>query len=141
MLNLSDALFGCSFIINTLDKRKLAINIPESYIIQPDSVKVIEREGMPIHGSTFNHLKLYIKSEVRFPKKDVLNDEFKRLFTSIIKQEIILSDVNKDELFEVSIVNNKKLQSEKKKESYRESDDENYINEDDDGQQAQCVPQ
>ena len=141
MLNLSDALFGCSFIINTLDKRKLAINIPESYIIQPDSVKVIEREGMPIHGSTFNHLKLYIKSEVRFPKKDVLNDEFKRLFTSIIKQEIILSDVNKDELFEVSIVNNKKLQSEKKKETYRESDDENYINEDDDGQQAQCVPQ
>lgn len=64
-IKLSEALCGCSFILNHLDGRKLKININE--VITPDTVKDIKHEGMPILDSSEKG-KLYIKFDIIFPK-------------------------------------------------------------------------
>merc|ERR1712224_597189 len=52
-ITLQEALCGCKFVINHLDGRDVICSTKAGDVIEPDSFKVIEGEGMPMHGNPF----------------------------------------------------------------------------------------
>lgn len=68
-ITLKDALCGCSFVVEHLDGRKLLISTDPGATIAADSKKMVEGEGMPMHGNPFVKGNLVITFEVEFPKK------------------------------------------------------------------------
>ncbi|KAH0787806.1 dnaJ subfamily A member 2 [Histomonas meleagridis] len=76
-ITLSEALLGAKFVINHLDGRKVIVETTPGQIIIPDSVKVIDREGMPIRGNQFEKGRLFIKFEVEFPKPNQITPELR----------------------------------------------------------------
>jgi DnaJ family protein A protein 2 len=66
-LSLKDALCGCSFTVTHMDDRVLHVTIPPGTCIAADSLKMIEGEGMPMHGNPFVKGNLIIQFDVEFP--------------------------------------------------------------------------
>ena len=67
-ITLKDALLGFTRTFTHLDGRKVTID-QSSVITQPESVKKIIGEGMPIHEMGSDHGNLYVKFHVNLPKK------------------------------------------------------------------------
>ena len=67
-ISLKDALCGCSFIVEHMDGRKLLISTDPGEPISAGEAKMVEGEGMPMHGNPFVKGNLIIKFEVEFPK-------------------------------------------------------------------------
>jgi len=80
-ISLYEALTGCSFIIEHLDERKLNVTTYPGEIIQPNSVKQINKKGMPFYKDAMSHGNLYVEFEIEFPKKGELKnvDELKKI--------------------------------------------------------------
>ena len=74
-ITLSEALVGCKFAFDHLDGRKIVVSTEQNQVIIPDSVKIIQREGMPKRGNQFDKGDLYIKFEIEFPKSSQLTGE------------------------------------------------------------------
>lgn len=68
-ISLKDALCGCSFVVEHLDGRKLLVSTDPGAPIAADAKKMIEGEGMPMHGNPFVKGNLVISFSVEFPKK------------------------------------------------------------------------
>jgi DnaJ family protein A protein 2 len=66
-VTLKEALCGTSFVVKHLDGREIACTTAAGDIIEPDSFKVIEGEGMPMHENPFVKGKLVIQFVVKFP--------------------------------------------------------------------------
>merc|ERR1712167_177503 len=66
-VTLSEALCGTTFVIEHLDGRKLAISTAPGEMVTPETVKMVEGEGMPTHGNPFQRGNLVIKFKVEFP--------------------------------------------------------------------------
>lgn len=66
-ISLTECLCGFTRVIKHLDGRELVIKVPAGQIIKPDQVKVIQGEGMPLHGSPFTKGKLFVVFKVQFP--------------------------------------------------------------------------
>jgi len=73
-IDLLTALAGGKFAINHLDGRELIVTIIPGEVIKPDDLKMIEKEGMPIHRH-HNHGNLYIRFEIEFPKPNFCSEE------------------------------------------------------------------
>ena len=67
-LELSEALCGFTRTITHLDGRVLKIDSRPGSVVEPDSVKLIQGEGMPHHGNPFTKGRLFIHFRVKFPK-------------------------------------------------------------------------
>ena len=67
-ITLTEALCGTSFHIKHLDGRYLNISTKTNTIIEPDSIKVIKGEGMPLQKNPFNKGNLVIYFSIQFPK-------------------------------------------------------------------------
>jgi len=72
-VTLMDALGGTSFTINHLDDRILVCKTEEGDIIKPGDVRMIPKEGMPIHKRPYEKGNLYVKFEIVFPEPGAFN--------------------------------------------------------------------
>jgi DnaJ family protein A protein 2 len=66
-LELSEALCGFTKTITHLDGRVLRIDSPPGKVITPNSIHMINGEGMPYHGNPFTKGRLFIQFLVKFP--------------------------------------------------------------------------
>jgi DnaJ family protein A protein 2 len=66
-LELTESLCGFTKTITHLDGRVLRIDSPPGKIIAPDSVHMINGEGMPYHGNPFTKGRLFALFRVKFP--------------------------------------------------------------------------
>eukprot|EP01132_Coremiostelium_polycephalum_P007790 gene7790-9589_t len=66
-IKILDSIAGCSFIVNTLDGRKLWINHKKGDIIKTGDIRVAEGEGMPIQGREGKKGNLNIEFDVEYP--------------------------------------------------------------------------
>jgi len=66
-LELSEALCGFTKTIVHMDGRVLRIDSPAGRVVKPDSVHMIEGEGMPYHGNPFTKGRLFVIFRVNFP--------------------------------------------------------------------------
>ena len=67
-IKLSESLCGFVRTITHLDGRVLSIESKPGEIVKPESVKAIQGEGMPFHGSPFTKGRLFIHFRVEFPR-------------------------------------------------------------------------
>jgi len=67
-ITLIEALGGTTFTINHLDDRILLVKTDEGDVIKPGDLRVIPKEGMPIHKRPYEKGNLYIKFDVEFPE-------------------------------------------------------------------------
>jgi len=66
-LTLSESLCGFTRTITHMDGRVLRIDSKPGSVVKPDSVKMIQGEGMPYHGNPFTKGRLFIHFKVDFP--------------------------------------------------------------------------
>mmetsp|Transcript_12094 Transcript_12094/g.19684 ORF Transcript_12094/g.19684 Transcript_12094/m.19684 type:complete len:428 (-) Transcript_12094:397-1680(-) len=66
-LELTESLCGFTKTITHLDGRVLRIDSPAGKVIAPDSVHMINGEGMPYHGNPFTKGRLFALFRVKFP--------------------------------------------------------------------------
>lgn len=145
-ITLSEALLGTTFVVNHLDGRKIVVSTPKNSVIVPDSVKVIEREGMPQRGNQFEKGKLFIKFKVIFPKSEELNqsfiDQLKKCLP--LPDETKGIDMNAENVFSVEMKDSNISQFQNSQSSYHSNRDEAYSTYSDDEEQrgtsAQCNP-
>lgn len=98
-ITLSDALCGLETVVETLDGRKLLVKNSFRGTIKPSSVRVVEREGMPVareahnpyqpHANT-SYGNLYIKFNVVFPELLTFDvcDQIKKLMPQAAEHNI-----------------------------------------------------
>eukprot|EP01006_Ploeotia_vitrea_P020387 TRINITY_DN52659_c0_g1_i1.p1 TRINITY_DN52659_c0_g1~~TRINITY_DN52659_c0_g1_i1.p1 ORF type:complete len:422 (+),score=34.17 TRINITY_DN52659_c0_g1_i1:171-1436(+) len=67
-ISLTECLCGFTKTITHLDGRVLVVKVDPGTITKPDQVKVIQGEGMPLHGSPFTKGKLFVLFKVKFPE-------------------------------------------------------------------------
>ncbi|KAF4768544.1 hypothetical protein HAV15_002650 [Penicillium sp. str.  len=72
-IDLLTALAGGAIHIEHLDDRWMTVNIAPGEVIVPDAIKVIHGQGMPSFRH-HDHGNLYIKFDVKFPKKEELQN-------------------------------------------------------------------
>lgn len=72
-LTLSEALCGFTRTIKHLDDRTLKIATVPGEVVKPDSVRVVQGEGMPRHGNPFVKGRLFILFKVDFPTSHTLD--------------------------------------------------------------------
>lgn len=89
-LSLADALCGFKRTIEHLDGRKL--DIIEDRCINPETIKVIRQEGMPLKSSNILRGNLIVKFEIEFPES--LSLENKRTIYSCLTNGKSLDDVD-----------------------------------------------
>uniref|UniRef100_A0A0R3RWE5 DnaJ subfamily A member 2 n=1 Tax=Elaeophora elaphi TaxID=1147741 RepID=A0A0R3RWE5_9BILA len=74
-ISLNDALCGCQFVIKHLDGRELIVTTRPNDILEPDCIRGIRNEGMPIADSPGAGGVLFIKFKIEFPEDNFLKDE------------------------------------------------------------------
>jgi len=81
---LYEALTGCVFQLVHLDGKKIDISTKPAEIINPGTVKQLNRKGMPFHKDAMSYGNLYIQFEIEFPKKgDMKNiEDLKKILPS-----------------------------------------------------------
>lgn len=66
-LSLTEALCGFCFTFTHLDQRVIKCESRPGEIIKPEDIRVVQGEGMPVHGSPFTKGRLFIIFKVEFP--------------------------------------------------------------------------
>ena len=66
-ISLAEALCGFTRNITQLDGRVLRVTVPGGIVTEPNAVKIVRNEGMPIRGSLTDHGSLFIHFNVDFP--------------------------------------------------------------------------
>ncbi|KAK8898564.1 hypothetical protein M9Y10_000856 [Tritrichomonas musculus] len=147
---LSEALFGARFPIKHLDGRTLVVETNTKEVIEPFSVQMVEKEGMPIKGDTFNKGNLYIEYTVVFPKHDQLTHEFRHALCKVIPHKDMAKgiDLNAEDVTKVTPVpaniedfqNTKRTKGDRRQEAYRSDDYDNEYGEEEGGEGVGCQP-
>lgn len=128
-ISLADALTEYNFIIKHLDNRKIKI-CSEKGITKPNSIKMIENEGMPEYKNPFNKGKLLIKINVKFPETIPLkyHDNLMKILKKDVSKELESKNID-DTLFLKNFDYEKYKKEQKDKESDEDEDNE-YIEHD-----------
>jgi DnaJ family protein A protein 2 len=92
-------------VINHLDGRKLMVSGAPGEVIAPESLKVIENEGMPIRGDASRRGKLFLKFSVEFPTPEQLTPGLKTVFAKVLglPDEGIGLDENDEDVYPVGM--------------------------------------
>ena len=73
-LSLTEALVGYCFLFTHLDGRVIKCeNAKQGEVVKPGDIRMIQEEGMPIHGSPFTKGRLFIVFKVAFPASGTFN--------------------------------------------------------------------
>lgn len=144
-ITLTEALIGTKFPITHLDGRIVVVTTNPGEIIEPNAVKVIQREGMPIKGNQFEKGRLFIKFQVEFPKANSLTPELKAAIAESLPIEDHCKgiDMNDDNVYPVTMKDSdiKTYESAQAHRSRRnEAYNDNSDDDDETHQQASCQP-
>lgn len=71
-ISLVEALLGFQIAIKHLDDRVVLIKSPPQHVVAPDSVIVVEGEGMPQQHNPNAHGDLYVKIAIQFPTAEFI---------------------------------------------------------------------
>lgn len=135
-ISLKDALCGCSFIIEHMDGRQLLVTTEPGQPISAGATKMIEGEGMPMHGNPFVKGNLVIKFDVEFPTS-IDADVAKKLATILPGPNSQVKETVEMELCSLSAFNAAAAAQEyEQNKSAYDSDDEE---EGGSGQRVQCA--
>lgn len=147
---LSEALFGARFPITHLDGRTLVVETNPKEVIEPGTVQMVEKEGMPIKNDSFNKGNLYIEYKVIFPKHEVLTHEFRHALCKIIPHKDMAKgiDLNSENVSKVVPVpakiedfeNTKRTKEDRRHEAYRSDDDMDDDEDEEGGERVGCQP-
>jgi len=74
-ITLVEALTGFSFVLEHLDKRKLAIQSTKDHVVKPGTIHVVKDEGMPNLKNPFLKGRLFIFFKIKFPDPSDLDDK------------------------------------------------------------------
>ncbi|CAK9295133.1 unnamed protein product [Gordionus sp. m RMFG-2023] len=84
MISLKEALIGFTTTITHLDGRKLLVKNKAGDVIEPNSIRIIKHEGMPIYKNPLTKGNLYLKLVVDFPSDHFTSE------SNLLKLESIL---------------------------------------------------
>lgn len=133
-LELTESLCGFTKTISHMDGRVLRIDSPPGKVIKPDSVHMINGEGMPYHGNPFTKGRLFCLFRVKFPA--TLPKRTVEALTSILPaaKECMLSGEEEEcNMTEVDISQFGQGNDRMHQESYEEDDEDSKG-----GQRVQC---
>ena len=82
-ISFAESLCGCSFEVETLDKRHLLIKTEEGDIIKPGDTRKIVGEGMPVYRSDLSKGDLVVTFQVEYPEKGSINPTMRKNLLSI----------------------------------------------------------
>lgn len=132
-ITLTQALLGTSFSITHLDGRILIAETPKGKVVTPNSVKVIEREGMPIRGNSYSRGKLYVKFDIIFPDLSKMTSEFRNSLVRTFPPPDELKGVNLEDenTYQCSLAESDFSQFENSQRSGGQERNEAYSNQED----------
>ena len=131
-ITLTEALLGCRFPIKHLDGRVLIVESTPGQVIVPDSVKVIDREGMPVRSDVFNKGRLFIMFQVVFPKPSEITPELRETLMKVLPPPDECANIKEedDNVYKVSMKDSDlkqfesaRAKSERRREAYSSQDD------------------
>ena len=64
---LSEALLGCTFVFEHLDKRKVVVRSAPEQVIKPGDVLALPEMGMPILNKPFQYGQMLVQFDVQYP--------------------------------------------------------------------------
>mmetsp|Transcript_11562 Transcript_11562/g.26465 ORF Transcript_11562/g.26465 Transcript_11562/m.26465 type:complete len:424 (-) Transcript_11562:573-1844(-) len=139
-IKLVEALCGCHFVVEHLDKRNLVVKTKDGELIRPGDVKTIEDEGMPMHKNPFVKGKLYVKFEIEFPDNGSISPEHVKALIGALPSAPSIPPHNEAEevvMHDADISNLGKGTGHGRTGAYDEDDDEDMRG----GQRVQCAHQ
>lgn len=83
-INLLEALTGYKFALTHLDDRVLIVEGKPGEIVEPNAIRVIRDEGMPLHRNPFVKGRLFVVFEVEFPKPGQLSEKDRKALEKIL---------------------------------------------------------
>lgn len=143
-ITLSEALLGCKFPVKHLDGRILVVESTPGQVIVPDSVKVIDREGMPVRSDVFNKGRMFVLFHVTFPKPSEITPALAEALKAAIPPPNECAGINMDDdnVYKVSMkesdlkqFENAHAKNERRREAYSTGEDD-YEG----GTRANCQP-
>ena len=90
-ITLKDALCGVEFVIEHLDGRFLVIKTGEKEVIEPDMMKIVEGEGMPLRGNPYQKGNLIIQFSIEFPNTGYFDDAKMQVLEKVLPSSQNLS--------------------------------------------------
>ncbi|KAK8857892.1 hypothetical protein M9Y10_012990 [Tritrichomonas musculus] len=129
-VNIREALLGTKFSFNHLDGRKIIVSTEPNQPILPNSVKVIEKEGMPKRGNQFEKGDLFIFFDVEFPNYSQYSGELINALKKCFPQSDADIDENDDDVYHVNTKQADMKQFENAESTYRPHGDGDNTKED-----------
>lgn len=136
-INLVEALSGLSFIVNTLDGRKIQVQTKPGECIQPDATMQVQEEGMPIYRQPFTKGCLFIKFQVQFPESVALSAKDSVLLSQLLGQTKQIPEAGGTEM-DVCELEQVDLEAARARERTRSSYEPEEEAESSGGQNVQC---
>jgi DnaJ-class molecular chaperone len=138
---LVQALCGEKVVVTHIDGRKLILERPPDDIIRPGDIRVIEKEGMPVRGQTFEKGRLFVRFEVEFPERSEMNDEVRATLLSVLPGVDSSANLEEDDevVTVVTPVPSERSQFEQKSSRSRKEPSESE-GDDDRRRQSGCFP-
>ncbi|KAI8365554.1 ATPase GET3 [Blakeslea trispora] len=135
-IDLLTALAGGQFAIPHLDDRVLLVNVIPGEAIQPDMVKVIPHEGMPMQRlDSRGHL--FVKFTVEFPQSNWTDEDTIKKLESVLPPRKTLPSFGDKHLDEVVLVDAEGYQGRAGASAYDEDDEDHHHG----GPGVQCAQQ
>jgi len=92
-ISLIEALTGFEFVIEHLDGRCLLVQSKPNTVTKPNSIRVIDNEGMPQHRNPFVKGRLFIEFKVVFPTPADLTSDVKAKLEKALPPKPKLKDL------------------------------------------------
>ncbi|VDN03143.1 unnamed protein product [Thelazia callipaeda] len=94
-VSLNEALCGCQFLVKHLDGRELLITTRPGDILEPDCIRGIRGEGMPVPDNSGMRGILFVKFSIVFPEDHFFAEEadYKNILGSFAIKVYVTSDI------------------------------------------------
>jgi DnaJ family protein A protein 2 len=124
-IDLLTALAGGKFAIPHLDDRALLVNVIPGEAIQPNMIKAVPNEGMPMHRiDSRGHL--FIKFTIQFPEPNWTNEETLKKLEAILPPRNPVPSVGDRHIEDVVLVDADAYQSKTGSNAYDEDGHEDH---------------
>jgi DnaJ family protein A protein 2 len=103
-LGVTEALCGVHFTVKHLDGRDLVVRSSPGNVIEPESTRCVEGEGMPIYRNPFEKGNLYIKFEIIFPPNNFIEAPNFKLLEALLPPRPKVDIPHGDHVEEVNMI-------------------------------------
>ncbi|EKU23119.1 DnaJ subfamily A member 2-like protein, partial [Nannochloropsis gaditana CCMP526] len=130
-LTLTEALVGYDFLFTHLDGRVIKCGNQPGEIIKPGDIRMVQGEGMPIHGSPFTKGRLFIVFKVEFPPSGAFDAAQLKALEAVLPSRVVPKVTGEEEEVDLVPVDANQIGA---------GDDGSAMDEDEDGrgQRVQC---